>query len=516
MCLTFCTLQVGHILFYIHLHSRDGAHAFFFVTLRKTYRAMYTLTHKLRILLPLAVFALLLSTAACGRFGSADHLRGDSTAVTTRLLADGRALLRADEADSALSVLLDAVDYSRGCTDHAVRYDLYGLVAAQYERKNLSERQLHFQRLMLSEAEALDCDNKQSEAHWRIATTNMVIGQFDEAATEAKRAYELAAPDTLDYRAETLLLLSQIYLQEERTDSAAHFLHEAQRIYPRVTDTDLYRLTHTYVVSSEGKSEEALQLIGEYAPQSDLYTRAELLRLKASLCKKAGHWREAAEAGEQLLALTDSISAEEASASTARIHKLQHERRVAQMQQEQQAQRSTFLVVIIIVLALLLAVCIVALVLRRRVRIAHARELEALQLAETAQAEEAQLREEHVQMQALYYENLYAIIRPILDARRGKTGHIDLEEKSWALIERHTDRVMPGFTAKLRQNNPSLSQEDVRFCCLIMMRVPNAILADVYGISSSSIAMRKQRMKKKFDDFVQEQTLENYLNQFGL
>ena len=471
---------------------------------------------RFRSLFPLVGLLLLCSVTACGRLSTANKLRGDSTAVTARLLGDGRALLRADEADSALNVLLDAVDYSRGCTDHAVRYDLYGLVAAQYERKNLSEHQQRFQRMMLREAEALSSDSKQSEAHWRIATTSMVMDQTDEAATEAKRAYELAAPDTLDYRAETLLLLCQIYLQEERTDSAAHFLHEAERIYPKITGTDLYRLSIAYVLSGEGKREEALQLIGEYAPQSELYTAAELLRLKASLHKKAGQWREATEAGEQLLALTDSISAEETSASTARIHKLQHERRVAQMQQEQQAQRSTFLVIIIIVLALLLAACIVALVLRRRVRIAHARELEALQLAEAAQAEEAQLREEHVQMQALYYENLYAIIRPILDARRGKTGHIDLEEKSWALIERHTDRVMPGFTAKLRQNNPSLSQEDVRFCCLIMMRVPNAILADVYGISPSSVAMRKQRMKKKFDDFLQEQTLENYLNQFGL
>lgn len=458
----------------------------------------------------------LLLLAACGHGTAPSRLQGDSTGVTRSLLADGRELLQRDDADSALAVLLDAVDYSRGCTDHQVCFDLYGLIATQYEHKNLSERQQHFQRMMLREAEALVSEPMQSEAHWRIATTDMVMGRLPQAAAEAKRAYQLAAPDTLDYRAETLLLLCQVFLQSEQTDSASYYLHEAEQVYPDVKGTDIYRLSHAYVLNGEGKNEEALQLIEEYTKQSDLYTQAELLRLKASLHRRVGQWREVSEAQERLLALTDSISAEETSASMARIHKLQHDKRVAEMQREQQAQRSTFLVVIIVVLALLLAACIVALVLRRRVRIAHARELEALQLAEAAQIEEATLREEHVKMQALYYENLYAIIRPILDARRGKTGHIDLEEKSWALIERHTDRVMPGFTAKLRQNSPSLSQEDVRFCCLIMMRVPNAILADVYGISSSSIAMRKQRMKKKFDDFVQEQTLENYLNQFGL
>jgi DNA-binding CsgD family transcriptional regulator len=49
-----------------------------------------------------------------------------------------------------------------------------------------------------------------------------------------------------------------------------------------------------------------------------------------------------------------------------------------------------------------------------------------------------------------------------------------------------------------------------------MMRVPNALLADVYSISPSSVSVRKQRMKKKLDSDVQNQTIENYLNQYIL
>lgn len=58
--------------------------------------------------------------------------------------------------------------------------------------------------------------------------------------------------------------------------------------------------------------------------------------------------------------------------------------------------------------------------------------------------------------------------------------------------------------------------EDVRFCCLVMMRVPNVLLADVYGIAPSSVAVRKQRMKKKLESEVENQTIENYLNQYVL
>ena len=136
--------------------------------------------------------------------------------------------------------------------------------------------------------------------------------------------------------------------------------------------------------------------------------------------------------------------------------------------------------------------------------------------SEEAVASENLVREENMRLQRLYYEHLYAIILPILNANRGKSGHINLEESSWELIERNTDMVLPGFSARLRRRHPGLTTEDVRFCCLVMMRVPNVLLADVYGIAPSSVAVRKQRMKKKLESEVENQTIENYLNQYVL
>ena len=162
----------------------------------------------------------------------------------------------------------------------------------------------------------------------------------------------------------------------------------------------------------------------------------------------------------------------------------------------------------------MLAAAVAGLFYRHKARIAHARELEAMRLSEVAQANENLVREENIKLQRLYYEHLYAIILPILNAHRGKSGHINLEESSWELIEKNTDMVLPGFTSRLRRQHPTLTIEDVRFCCLLMMRVPNALLADVYGIAPSSVAVRKQRMKKKLDNDIENQTIENYLNQY--
>ena len=119
-------------------------------------------------------------------------------------------------------------------------------------------------------------------------------------------------------------------------------------------------------------------------------------------------------------------------------------------------------------------------------------------------------------LQKRYYEHLYAILLPIINAKRTSNGHIDLNEKSWQLIEENTDLVLPRFTLQLRKNHPSLSDEDVRFCCLVAMRVPNPVIANIYGIASSSVAVRKQRMKRKLDESLVNETLETYLTHYGL
>ena len=112
--------------------------------------------------------------------------------------------------------------------------------------------------------------------------------------------------------------------------------------------------------------------------------------------------------------------------------------------------------------------------------------------------------------------SIWKIILPILNAERTKTGYIDLKEKSWRLIETNTDLVLPHFTTKLRKNHPTLGDEDVRFCCLVAMQVPNPIIANVYGIAPSSVSVRKQRMKKKLDEGVINETLESYLYKYSL
>lgn len=424
------------------------------------------------------------------------------------------------EEDAALVSLLNELDQFPSTGNRVKRYRLYSQISAEYEKKNLTELQKHYQKLMLSEAEAITSDNKISgyklmaEALQQLATAHMVEGQLDSALIEAHQAYQLAPRDTMDFRAQTLLLLAQIHLMAENGDSVEHYTAEAKRIYPKVEQTDLYRMTNAYGLELQSKNKELMAILPTYISECGIHGQAELTRLLMYHHQDAGRWQEALDDALNLMDITDSIARTESSENLARIHALQHERQMEFQRAERKTEQARLYAIIIVILLLLLAASFAGLFYRRKARIAHANELEAMRLSEAAQTNENLVREENIKLQSLYYEHLYAIILPILNAHRGKSGHINLEESSWELIEKNTDMVLPGFTTRLRKQHPTLTTEDVRFCCLLMMRVPNALLADVYGIASASVAVRKQRMKKKLDCDIQNQTIEQYLNQY--
>lgn len=461
-----------------------------------------------RILLFLGSALLL---ASCTGHGARGFHATDSTAVVRTCLENSQSLSETNR-DSSLALLLRAIDYCQGC-EPSLRYDTYKAISEMYEQKNLYEPQQKYQGLMAKVAHDMGDREREAEAVLRMSATDMVMGDMDQALSHAREAYRLASSDSLEFRAHCMLMQSQVFIQTGETDSVSHCLTVAQQICPSIRRDEMFRLSDAYRLSTTGERDGLDNVIQEYKRDGSVFLCAELTRLQMSIHEDEGRWQQAYCDANELLALSDSIAQLEASKSMARIHELQHEQQMERNRAERAAERASLYFIIMCVLVLLLTASVLALVFRRRAIIAHKHELEAMRLADQSQASEAIVREENIQLQKLYYEHLYAIILPILNARRGKTGHINLEESSWRLIEENTDMVLPNFTSRLRHKHPTLSNDDVRFCCMIMMRVPNAVLADVYCIAPSSVAIRKQRMKKKLDADIHEQTIEDYLGQ---
>lgn len=131
--------------------------------------------------------------------------------------------------------------------------------------------------------------------------------------------------------------------------------------------------------------------------------------------------------------------------------------------------------------------------------------------AALSREQEARRRQEleAAQRKLEYYRSLNAITIPILCGRRNEQGALHLGDDDWEAVTRNTDACFDRFTERLRAHCPLLTEEEVRFCCLVKMELPLAVLADVYHIAKGSISRRKMRLKEKlgvadgsFDEFI--------------
>lgn len=108
-----------------------------------------------------------------------------------------------------------------------------------------------------------------------------------------------------------------------------------------------------------------------------------------------------------------------------------------------------------------------------------------------------------------YYRQLNAITLPSLLRKRNSQGALHLTEEEWDIIQQNTDTCFDGFTRRLKECYPQLTEEELRFCCLVKMDLPMSLLSEIYHIAKGSISRRKMRLKEKmhienssFDEFI--------------
>jgi len=103
---------------------------------------------------------------------------------------------------------------------------------------------------------------------------------------------------------------------------------------------------------------------------------------------------------------------------------------------------------------------------------------------------------------------------PVLDKLHKKPRYID--ESQWPEIFQAVNQLFDGFTYRLHTNYSTLTDEDIRYCVLIRLRLSTSVISTLTGISPSSVTKRKQRIKEKMhqqhpNEILKEQPLEIYL-----
>lgn len=83
--------------------------------------------------------------------------------------------------------------------------------------------------------------------------------------------------------------------------------------------------------------------------------------------------------------------------------------------------------------------------------------------------------------------------------RQNSQGALHLTDDDWDIIIQNADACFNHSSRRLRHHCPQLTDDDVRFCCLVKMNLPLAQLAEIYHIAKGSISRRKMRLKEKMN-----------------
>lgn len=91
-----------------------------------------------------------------------------------------------------------------------------------------------------------------------------------------------------------------------------------------------------------------------------------------------------------------------------------------------------------------------------------------------------------------------------------------IEESKWHEITHTVDQLFNSLSVRLHLDFPTLTEEDIRYCCLFKLRLSNSAISSLMGISPSSVTKRKQRIKEKINQYKssesdKEKSLEIYL-----
>lgn len=75
--------------------------------------------------------------------------------------------------------------------------------------------------------------------------------------------------------------------------------------------------------------------------------------------------------------------------------------------------------------------------------------------------------------------------------------HTVINASNWREIEATLDMADNRFVGRLRQEHPDFSEEDIRLCMLVRLKLSNSALSAIYNISVSAVQHRKQKLKKE-------------------
>lgn len=165
--------------------------------------------------------------------------------------------------------------------------------------------------------------------------------------------------------------------------------------------------------------------------------------------------------------------------------------------------------ILIIIIASIFVILSMGLVVRYRMR---AGRQEKRRLQEEAEHQKAQLHQAN-EVVTFLQNHILERTEVMKKLSQGGDSLITLNPHEWSEIERTLNAIDNNRFAKLREQYPTMTEDDIRLCILTRLGVSNRTIGNIYCITISAVQHRKLKLKKDvFGESNPDITLEQILN----
>ena len=332
-------------------------------------------------------------------------------------------------------------------------------------------------------------------------------GSFDEALDYINRAYGIAEKSQMtDLMCQTLTSLANIAWAKEDYRQALDYAHQAES----TATTDLRSAT-LQVLARSYLSLNMLDSAETVYRQIDTGNDVHLgYIVQSNLAKIALRRMGATQVEDSVDEAFDLIEDIYYKALEQKDQYYQETLR-QEMENQQLEYRSkmygrTLLIVIIAAMIILIAT---VLALRYRIRL---QEQEKRRLQEETEHQKTML---HQANEVVAFLQNFILERTEVLKKLNQSGDslIYLSPHEWSEIERTLNAIDGNRFAKIREQYPTMQEDDIRLCILTRLGLSNRIIGNIYCITVSAVQHRKLKLKKDvFGESNPNVTLEQILN----
>ena len=453
------------------------------------------------------IFIIGVLMVACGQ--ESDDRSQD---IGVRILEEAEAALANDSIRQGETMLRKAIQLAEASEDWHTYYIAYQRLAEALSQSN-PEEALRLMKKALNVYEQHPDDERNYVMLLDYAGTYAAQvaftteGSFDEALDYINRAYGIAEKSQMtDLMCQTLTSLANIAWANEDYRQALDYAHRAESA--ATTDLrpgTLQVLARSYL--SLNMLDSAETVYRQIDPDNDVHLA---YIVQSNLAKIALRRMGATEVEDSVDEAFDQIEDIYYKALEQKDQYYQETLR-QEMENQQLEYRSKMYgrTLLIVIIAAVIILLVVVQALRYRIRM---QEQEKRRLLQEAEHQKTLL---HQANEVVAFLQNFILERTEVLKKLNQSGNslIYLSQHEWNEIERTLNAIDGNRFAKIREQYPTMQEDDIHLCILTRLGLSNRTIGNIYCITVSAVQHRKLKLKKDvFGESNPNITLEQILN----